>query len=80
MVYIFCFNALGTFKNTITAITIFVFGIFFNEFILLVQGIGSFSYTLIPYANETLFVAAIIMFFGLVALLIIQLRKLNSYD
>ncbi|MBK9717240.1 MAG: hypothetical protein IPO85_06975 [Saprospiraceae bacterium] len=80
VVYIFCFNALGTFKNTITAITIFVFGIFFNEFILLVQGIGSFSYTLIPYANETLFVAAIIMFFGLVALLIIQLRKLNSYD
>lgn len=80
IVYMFCFNILTTFKYTIGAISIFVFGIFFNEFILLFQGIGAFSYTLIPYANETLFIAAIIMFISIALLLIIQWRKVNDYD
>ena len=80
IVYMFCFNILTTFKYTIGAISLFVFGIFFNEIILLIQGIGAFTYTLIPYANETLFIAALIMFISITLLLILQCRKVNDYD
>lgn len=80
IIYMFCFNVLSTFKYTISAISLFVFGIFFNESILLIQGVGAFTYTMIPYANEALFVAAILMFTSLIFLLIIQLKKSKYYD
>ncbi|HRI33404.1 MAG TPA: hypothetical protein PLD02_06600 [Saprospiraceae bacterium] len=80
IIYMFCFNVLSTFKYTISAISLFVFGIFFNESILLIQGVGAFTYTMIPYANEALFVTAILMFASLIFLLIIQLKKSKFYD
>ncbi len=75
IIYIYCFSALSTFKYTIGAITIFVFGIFFNEFILLIQGVGAFTYTLIPYANESLLIAALVMFLSIISLIYIHMRK-----
>ncbi|WP_165698015.1 hypothetical protein [Flavobacterium nackdongense] len=50
-------------KNGLILLTI---GVVLNEIILAVQGISSFSYTIIPYTNESLFVVAIVLFVGIV--------------
>ena len=44
---------------------IFVAGIIINEIFLLVQGIADLNYTAVPYMNEALLAAAIILFIGL---------------
>lgn len=44
-------------------------GIYMNELILGIQGIASFSYTLIPYVNESLFFVSLLMFAALILLL-----------
>lgn len=44
-----------------SALLLFVAGVFLNEIILAVQGIASFSYTMIPFANEALFAVALWM-------------------
>lgn len=46
-------------------IKIFLAGVLFNEILLAVQGLASFSYTVVPYINETLFIASLIMILGL---------------
>jgi hypothetical protein len=60
---------------------IFVMGIFLNEIILGVQGIFSISYTMVPFANEILFLLALIMLSGLILLNIsmIKQRKVNQF-
>jgi len=54
-------------KNKLTDIGLFTFviGIILNEVLLSIQGIFSITYTLVPLANELLFVVAIIMFLSL---------------
>ena len=54
-------------KNYYTKIgmIIFIIGIVVNQLLLLVQGIGAMNYIDIPFINECLFIAAIIMFTGL---------------
>ena len=47
---------------------IFVAGIIINEILLMLQGIMGLSYVIIPYINELLLVAALIMFSGLLLL------------
>ena len=47
---------------------IFALGVFLNELILAVQGVAGFSYTLVPYVNEGLLGAAIILFSSIVTL------------
>lgn len=47
---------------------VFTAGVVCNEIILGIQGIASFSYTLIPRQNELLFVAALIMVSGLLGM------------
>jgi hypothetical protein len=44
---------------------LFSIGILLNEIVLAVQGLASMSYTIIPYVNEILFGAAIILFIGI---------------
>lgn len=61
-------------RFTMYSMIIFTIGIILNEFILLIQGVASFSYTLIPYGNEALFVVALILFFGVAMMLIGNLR------
>lgn len=43
----------------------FTIGVLLNELILAVQGIASFSYTSIPFVNDMLFGAAIVLVFGI---------------
>lgn len=56
----------------------FVFGIAMNELMLAMQGIASFSYTLIPYANEVLFSVSLLTLIGLVILLLSQYYKTEN--
>lgn len=55
-------------KPAIAGLWIFTGGVFLNELILGLQGIAAFSYTLIPYVNESLFFASITMTTGLILL------------
>lgn len=52
-------------KNVLLGLKIFFVGVVLNELILAIQGFASFSYTLIPFTNEFLFIAAIILFGGI---------------
>lgn len=75
LVYLFSFNIITPRKYSIKALVWFVFGVFLNEFILMIQGVASFSYILVPYVNEALFGAALILFLSMLALFIFQLKK-----
>jgi hypothetical protein len=46
-------------------ILLFSIGVLLNEIVLAIQGIASFSYTVIPYVNETLFGIALLLLFGI---------------
>ncbi len=52
-------------SKTVLFLVIFIIGIFLNELLLALQGIFSFEYILIPYANEMLFIVAIILLIGI---------------
>lgn len=56
-------------KKAIMALVLFSIGVFGNEFVLMVQGVASFGYVLIPYINETLFIVSLFMLFSLLGLI-----------
>jgi hypothetical protein len=60
-------------RLTTIAMVIFVSGVFLNEFLLMIQGITSFTYILVPNINEMLFGAAIVILSGSMLLLTSQL-------
>jgi hypothetical protein len=72
---IFSVNNLSLKKATKFGLFIFVTGIFFNEFVLMLQGVASFSYNSIPFANELLLFFAITMFSGIFTMVISQIKK-----
>ena len=47
---------------------IFVAGIIINEVLLMMQGVSDLAYIGLPFINEMLFVAALILFSGLLIL------------
>lgn len=57
------------------ALVLFIGGVILNELVLAIQGIGAFSYTVIPYANEALFGIALILLSGTVLLLLSQWKQ-----
>lgn len=73
--YIFSINAFTPGKNSVTGAGIFTAGIIINEILLMTQGVTALTYTTIPFINEALLIAAIIMFIGL--LFLILSLKLN---
>ena len=52
-------------KNTRLGLLLFLVGIVINELLLGLQGIFSITYTIVPFANEILFLISIIIFTGL---------------
>lgn len=56
-------------KTALLALFMFVFGVFANEFVLMVQGIASFGYVLIPHLNEMLLAVSLFMFLSLIILI-----------
>ena len=72
--YIFSMSLLAAGKYYLTGVWIFVSGIIINEILLMTQGVAGLNYVIIPYINESLLAAAIIMFSGIVVL------NWNSYS
>jgi hypothetical protein len=56
------------YKTFFKGVTIFVTGIIINEILLMIQGMAALIYSTVPFINEMLFVAALIMFSGLFVL------------
>ncbi|MDE3237190.1 MAG: hypothetical protein KGO81_14670 [Bacteroidota bacterium] len=52
-------------RNTKNGILVFVVGVILNEVLLMIQGICDLGYWSIPYINESLLLAALVMFSGL---------------
>ena len=72
-------NQLITFNKKVkNGIIIFTIGVLLNEIILAIQGIASFSYTLIPFVNEMLFGAAIILVSGIGIIAFYSLKKVKN--
>ena len=62
--YIISMNLVNTGKFCIAGAWIFVCGIIINELLLMLQGVTGLNYTIVPYINELLFTAALVMFSG----------------
>jgi hypothetical protein len=56
----------------------FSIGVLLNEIILAIQGIASFSYTPIPYVNEMLFGAAIVLVIGIGITAFYSIKKVKN--
>lgn len=72
--YVFAATRLPVRKLTLYGVTIFTAGIFLNEAVLMIQGVASFSYTVIPYTNELLLGIALLMFTGITFVVLSQFR------
>ncbi len=57
---------------SVRAVKIFVGGIILNELLLMVQGIAAMTYTPLPYINELLLAAALVLFTGILLINISQ--------
>lgn len=62
--------------KTIFFLIIFIVGIFLNELLLAIQGIFSFKYILIPYANELLFLISITLLIGITGMVYFNQKKI----
>jgi hypothetical protein len=73
--HIISLNLLIASKTFLYGIWIFVAGIIVNEILLMLQGVTGLSYTVIPLINESLLVAALIMFTGILLFNLGSLKK-----
>ena len=64
---------------TAAGIVVFVCGIFFNELLLMVQGVAAITGTWIPYTNESLFGAALLLFTGIL-IINLSIRSLDGLE
>ncbi len=79
--YMFASKAIVNSKNSIAGAGIFAAGIIINEVFLMTQGVAALDYTNIPFINEALLIAAIIMFAGLLILVAAQkIKKENKFN
>lgn len=62
-------------KKAIGAIYLFTAGIIINEVLLMLQGLCDLFYISIPFVNEALLVAALIMFVGILLTVISQFKR-----
>jgi hypothetical protein len=60
-------------------ILIFSIGVLLNEVVLAIQGVTSFSYTVIPYVNEILFGIALILLFGIGFTAYFSFKKVKNH-
>lgn len=75
--YIYVNHLIHSNKKIKLGVIIFSIGVFLNEIILAVQGIASFSYTLIPYVNGMLFGVAIVLVSGIGLTAVYSIKKVK---
>jgi hypothetical protein len=73
--YMFLSGYLRINRWSLAALISFVLGVYLNELILGVQGIASFSYTSVPYANQMLFIVSVFIFLSLLLMVFSQARS-----
>jgi hypothetical protein len=76
--YIYATHLIHFNKPIKIGVIIFSIGVLLNEIILAVQGIASFSYTIIPYSNEMLFGAAIVLVAGIGITAFYSIKKVKN--
>ncbi len=75
--YIISFKLISSNKLVIKGTIIFVAGIIINELLLMTQGVAALRYTAIPYINEMLLAAAMILFIGTITIALGNLRSIK---
>lgn len=73
--YIFAAELLSSTRKTLLGLMLFSVGVLLNELILAVQGIAAFKYIVLPYANEALFAAALLLGGGIGVMYFSSLKK-----
>lgn len=76
--YMYGFHLLKSSKLLLIGLLVFTFGIFTNELILLFQGIGSFSYQVVPYSNELLFGISVLITLSILIVIVSQISNTKS--
>jgi hypothetical protein len=66
--YMFASKYIISSRHIFTGAGVFAAGIIINEILLMIQGIEDLYYINVPYINESLFVAALILFTGILLL------------
>ena len=66
--YSFTYKLISINKRLIAGITIFVIGIFVNEILLMIQGISAMIYESVPFINESLLFAAVLLTAGMLVI------------
>ena len=74
LLYLFSTKLLAHSKSGIIALICFAISVFLNEFVLAIQGIASFSYTVIPFANTILFAIALCLMLSAFFLFVINYK------
>lgn len=64
-------------KAVCISLVLFTVAVFLNEIVLGVQGIAAFSYTLIPYVNDSLFYIALLLFGSMLTLFLSSNKKIE---
>lgn len=64
-------------KAACISLVIFTIAVFLNELVLGIQGIAAFSYTLIPYVNESLFFIAVLLFASMLSLFLSSKKEIE---
>ncbi len=65
-------------KRSRVSLLTFAAGVLLNEVVLAAQGIGAFSYTIIPYANEMLFGISVLLWGSAVFLMAAQFKQVQG--
>lgn len=73
--YFYATELIHNSKKTITALSIFLAGVFLNEVVLAIQGVASFSYLPIKYINEILFFVSLLLLVGAIMIVFSQRKK-----
>lgn len=76
--YIYANHLIFITKNIKYGVLLFAIGVIINEIVLAIQGIAAFSYIIIPYVNEILFGAAIVLFVGIVIITYYSIKKVKN--
>ena len=75
--YIYATHLIHFIKPIKSGLVVFTIGVLLNEIILAVQGIAAFSYTVIPFVNEMLFGAAIVLVSGIGIMAFYSIKKVK---
>ena len=76
--YIYANHLIFISRKIKIGLLLFSIGVFLNELVLAVQGVASFSYTIIPYVNELLFAVAIILLLGIGFTAYFSIKKVKN--